>query len=80
MDGQDFIICLPTVDPHPPGSAHARAPRHRTQVLSVPGKCYWSRVLRKWRHLMLGTTGHDNSLPHAPDSKYLSTGIHPGVA
>jgi hypothetical protein len=44
-DGQDFTTCLPTVDPHTPGSAHARASGSRTRGLSVLGKRHWGREI-----------------------------------
>jgi hypothetical protein len=40
-DGQDFTTCLPTVDPHTLGMAHARALGSRARGLSILGKCQW---------------------------------------
>jgi hypothetical protein len=63
-----------------PCLGHARATGGRVWGISVPGKHHRSQGLGKRQHLMPGVTGHGHRHPRAPDSRYLSTRIHPITA
>jgi hypothetical protein len=76
MGGPDFTTCQPS-PPNLPGSGHTRAPESHARGLSTSNKHQQSRVLGKRQHLIPGMTRCDNRHPHAPDSRYLSTGSHP---
>jgi hypothetical protein len=76
MGRLDFTTCQSNLS-HPLSLGRTQAPGSHARGLSVPGKHHQNQNLGKQRHLRSGMIGHDHRRPCAPDSRYLSIGIHP---
>jgi hypothetical protein len=68
MGRQDFTTSQPSL-PYPQAPArHTLGPLAATPGGSLaPGKCPWSQVLGKQRHLKLGMKGRNRRHPRTPD-------------
>jgi hypothetical protein len=70
-------VNLVHIIPLPPPTQAPRSLRSHAWRLLVPGKHHRRWVFRKRQHLMPSMIRHGHRCPRAPDSRNLSTRIHP---